>query len=88
MPEKFKQDFPSTIVMLDGTELKLEKPSWLSQVHSDYTSCTLKGLVGIHPCGSFIFISTSFSGAISDKEITVQRGLLDVLPKSYYTARS
>ena len=83
MPPKYKEDFPTAMVILDGTELKLEKPSSLrsqSQVYSDYKSCTtLKGLLGIDPRGSFIFISTLFSGSISDKEISMQGGLYNVL---------
>lgn len=83
MPAKYKEDFPTAMVILDGTELKLEKSSSLrsqSQVYSDCKSCTtLKGLVGIDPRGSFIFISTLFSWSISDKEITSQSGLINVL---------
>ncbi|KAJ8303763.1 hypothetical protein KUTeg_018686 [Tegillarca granosa] len=79
MPQKFKIDFPDTIVILDGTE----RPSSLtsqSQFYSDYkSSTTLKGLVGVDTRGSVVFVSTLFSGFISDKEITAQSGLLDVL---------
>lgn len=83
MPQKFKIDFPDTMVILDGTEMKIERPSSLtsqSQFYSDYkSSTTLKGLVGVDPRGSVVFVSTLFSGSISDKEITAQSGLLDVL---------
>ena len=83
MPSKFREDFPTVLLILDGTELKMEKPSSLrsqSQCYSDYKSATtLKGLVGVDPRGSFTFISMLFSGAISDKEITNKCGLLDVL---------
>jgi hypothetical protein len=83
MPPKFAEDFPDTFLILDGTELKIERPSSLrsqSQCYSDYKSATtLKGLVGIDPRGSFIFISMLFSGSVSDKEITSSSGLLTVL---------
>ncbi|KAL3852059.1 hypothetical protein ACJMK2_015748 [Sinanodonta woodiana] len=83
MPVKFREDFSTTFVILDGTELKVERPSALrsqSQCYSDYKSATtLKGLVGIDPRGSFIFISMLFSGSISDKEITTTCGLLPIL---------
>ncbi|KAL3881638.1 hypothetical protein ACJMK2_028051 [Sinanodonta woodiana] len=83
MPVKFREDFSTTFVILDRTELKVERPSALrsqSQCYSDYKSATtLKGLVGIDPRGSFIFISMLFSGSISDKEITTTCGLLLLL---------
>lgn len=83
MPPKYKEDFPTAFVILDGTEIKVERPSALrsqSQCYSDYKSATtLKGLVGIDPRGSFIFISMLFSGSISDKEITNRSGLLTLL---------
>lgn len=83
MPPKFKEDFPDTMVILDGTEIKTERPSSLrtqSQCYSDYKSATtLKGLVGIDPRGSFTFISMLFAGSISDKNITAKSGLLDLL---------
>ena len=83
MPSKFKEEFPTTFVILDGTEIKVERPSALrsqSQCYSDYKSATtLKSLVGVDPRGSFIFISTLLSGYISDKEITSKSGLLTLL---------
>jgi hypothetical protein len=83
MPSKFKEDFPNTFLILDGTEIKVEKPSSLrsqSQCYSDYkSSTTLKALVGVDPRGSFNFVSMLYSGSISDKELTVQCGLLDML---------
>jgi len=83
MPDKFKKDFPNTLVIIDGTEIKIQRPSSLtaqSQFYSDYKSCTtLKGLVGIDPRGSIIFASMLFSGAISDNQITQQSGFLKLL---------
>ena len=61
MPKKFREDFPNTFLILDGTAIKVQKPSSLrsqSQCYSDYKSATtLKALVGIDPRGSFTFIS-------------------------------
>lgn len=83
MPVGFREDFPTVMVILDGTEIKIERPSSLrtqSQCYSDYKSATtLKGLVGVDPRGSFTFISMLFSGSISDKAITKDCGLLDLL---------
>lgn len=83
MPEKYREEFPDTLVIIDGTEFKIQRPSSMtrqSQCYSDYKSCnTLKGLVGIDPRGSIIFASMLFSGAISDKELTEKSGFLEVL---------
>lgn len=83
MPSKFKAEFKKCMVVLDGTEIKIQRPSSLtsqSQCYSDYKSATtLKGLIGVDPRGSVIFISTLFSGSTSDKEISTKSGLLDHL---------
>lgn len=85
MPRQFREDFPKTMIILDGTEIKLEKPSALrsqSQFYSDYKSCTtLKGLVGVDPRGSFIFISMLFTGGTSDNYITEKSGLLEMMKR-------
>ena len=39
---------------------------------------TLKGLIGISPGGAITFISQLYTGSISDKEIVVRSGLLDL----------
>ena len=53
MPPAFQKDFPTTIMILDGTELRIQRPSSLpcqSQTYSDYKSGnTLKALIGIDP---------------------------------------
>ena len=40
---------------------------------------TFKGLIGISPSGAITFVSSLFSGSISDKELTRQSGLLALL---------
>ena len=66
------------MIFLDGTKLKIEKPSGLlsqSQWYSDYkSSTTLKAQVGVDPRGSLIFILMLFSESISDKKITNDSG--------------
>ena len=83
MPEKIKQLCSSVRVIIDCTEIFTQKPSSLvvnSQMFSAYKShSTFKGLLGIAPHGPFTFISSLFSGSISDVELTKVCGLLDLL---------
>ncbi|VDI46991.1 Hypothetical predicted protein [Mytilus galloprovincialis] len=83
MPESYKKDFPSTLAIIDGTEIKIQKPSSLhaqSQSYSNNKSTnTLKDLVAVDPRGSLLFTSCLFSGAISDKDIFEQLGLKKML---------
>jgi len=49
-------------------------------LYSSYKShTTLKGLVGIAPHGAITFVSSLYTGGISDKEITRCSGILDLL---------
>lgn len=83
MPKDFKSDFPNTLIIIDGTEIKTQTPCALglqSQLYSDYKgNTTLKALIGCDPCGSVIFISELFTGSISDKAITEQSGFYSLL---------
>jgi len=83
MPCKFKKDFPNTMTIIDSTEIRLQKPSALklqSQFWSEYKSSpTLKGLVAIDPRGSLMFVSSLFTGSISDNQLVVDSGFLNLL---------
>ena len=83
MPTQFKAKFPDTRVIIDCTEIFTETPSSLpvqSAIYSHYKHHhTLKGLVGISPSGVVTFISDLYGGATSDKEITRQCGILQLL---------
>jgi len=73
MPTTFKDKYPHVRVILDCTELKIQAPSSMtlnSELYSNYKgTTTLKGLVGVTPSGAVIFVSTLYSGSISDKHI-------------------
>ena len=83
MPECFKEAYPSTFCIFDATELFCETPSSLSlqsQSYSNYKShCTHKGLVAVSPHGALIFVSQLYTGAITDKELTIQSGFLEMM---------
>ena len=80
---KSSRNYPTTRVILDCTEIFVETPSSLllqSQLYSSYKSnTTLKDLIGIAPHGVITFISSLFTGTISDKEITRYSGIIDLL---------
>lgn len=75
--------YPFTRATLDCTEEKVKTPSSKvlnSQIYSNYKNhTTFKGLIGITPCGTVSFISSVYTGWISDKEITARSGILDLL---------
>lgn len=83
MPEVFRQKYPDTFIIIDATELRVEKPSSLSQqsqLYSAYKShCTVKGLLGIAPNGTISFVSALYSGSISDRQLVMDSGLLPLL---------
>ena len=84
MPREFMNSkYSKTRVIIDATELFIQKPSDLalqSVTWSNYKSHnTLKGLIGISPFGSVTFVSELWAGSISDVELIEKSGLLDLL---------
>ncbi|CAC5411562.1 unnamed protein product [Mytilus coruscus] len=83
MPQVFKTLYPTTRVIIDCTEIPTERPSSLalnSKCYSTYKSThTFKSLVGIAPHGALIFISSLYTGSMSDVEITRLCGLVELL---------
>ena len=83
MPQQFKQKYPTTRVVLDATEIHIQKPhlpELQRMTFSNYkNSNTYKSLVGISPEGVITFVSSLFPGSISEKELIRQSGILDLL---------
>ncbi len=82
MPMSFKQLYPSTRVIIDATEIKVETPSLpqLQQMtYSSYKNHNTYILIGISPGGAITFVSKLFPGSISDKELTRKSELIDLL---------
>lgn len=72
-PQDFKRQFPTTRVIIDGTECPVKKPkspiAQQSTFSTNKTRNTIKLLVGATPGGLVSFISTCFGGSTSDGQI-------------------
>ena len=81
MPTDFQKLYPNTRVIIDCTDIFTERPSSLdlaSKIFTTYKSHnTWKGLVGISPHGAVTFISSLYSGCMSDIEITKNSGRIE-----------
>ena len=82
MPKKFKRKYPKCRVIIDCTEIKTETPQSLANktlMYSHYKShMTYKALLGITPSGYISFASDLWTGGISDKQITLNSGILNL----------
>lgn len=83
MPEPFRILYPNTRVVIDCTEIRIQTPSSLvfnSQSYSNYKGTnTFKCLLGVAPHGAITFISSLYTGCMSDVEITKLSGFLDLI---------
>ena len=73
MPKSFRKAFPTTRVILDATECPVEKSSNIalqSTTFSSYKNCnTVKTMIGCTPRGAVCFVSDSYGGSTSDRQI-------------------
>lgn len=83
MPETFKKNFPNCSVIIDRFEIRVQQPTDIGsrvRLYSHYKkNFTAKVLVGCSACGGVTFISPCHNGRISDCQITVKSGILDLL---------
>ena len=84
LPHVFKEKYPSTFSIIDGSEVFIETPSDLqmqSSTWSDYKHHnTCKFLVSCTPNGAVSFVSPLYVGSISDVELTRVSGFVQKLP--------
>uniref|UniRef100_A0A224Z9Z9 THAP domain containing, apoptosis associated protein 2 family protein n=1 Tax=Rhipicephalus zambeziensis TaxID=60191 RepID=A0A224Z9Z9_9ACAR len=82
MPLAFS-DFPNTRVVLDCTEIRIQKSSKLKAQRQTFSAYkhfnTFKALVGVTPDGYICFVPELWGGHVSDTEIVQKSNLLDHL---------
>lgn len=78
MPKVFKSVYPTTRVIVDATEIYVEKPLPQMTFSSYKNNNTFKG---ISPSGAISLISRLVPGSISDKELARQSGFLELLER-------
>ena len=83
IPTAFKEKFPTTFAIIDGSEVFIETPSDLHMQSSTWSQYkhhnTVKFLVACNPNSAICFISPVFVGSISDVELTKLSGFLEKL---------
>ena len=83
MPQAFKDAYPATRVIIDCIEIYIEMPTSFHSQSATFSSYknhnTSKGLIGISPAGYPSFISELYAGRTSDKQITKDCGILNML---------
>ena len=80
LPSAFREKYPTTYCIIDGSEIFMETPSDLHMQSSTWSNYkhhnTVKFLIGCTPNGCISFISPLYVGSISDVELTRVSGLL------------
>ena len=80
LPAFFKGEYQDTYLIIDCTEIFIEKPSQVIQQSATWSEYkghnTGKGLIGISPTLLPVFASDIYPGSISDEEIVRQSGIL------------
>lgn len=79
-PVNFQKAFPKTRVILDATEIPIEKPSNVNAQRMTFSSYknrnTLKTMVGVSPRGQVTYLSDCYGGGTSDRQIIERSSLV------------
>lgn len=72
-PNSFKDSYPNTRVIIDGTEFPIQKPKMPVAQQSTFSTYknrnTMKTLVGASPGGLVTYVSNAYGGSASDRQI-------------------
>ena len=78
-PNDFRHKFPTTRLVIDGTEIPIQKPSNPIAQRSTFSSYknrnTVKVLVGSTPGGLISYLSPAYGGSTSDRQIVERSSL-------------
>ena len=82
-PSDFYAKYPSTRLIIDGTEVPIQTPSlprgqqdtWSTYKHKN----TMKVLIGCTPGGLITYVSPAYCGSTSDRQIVERSNLLEIL---------
>lgn len=80
MPQRFKDNFPTTRVIVDATEIGIQKPGHVENQSASFSTYkntnTMKVLVGCTPRGLISFVSDAYGGSASDRQICERSDLI------------
>ena len=72
-PSNFKEMFPKTRVILDATEVPIQRPKHCDSQRITFSTYknrnTLKTMIGISPRGQVTYVSPSYGGSASDRQM-------------------
>ena len=81
MPASFKTIYPTTRVIIDATEIFIQRPSHPDSQQVTFSTYknhnTAKAMVAITPSGVVCFISKLYGGSITDRELFIETGIID-----------
>lgn len=80
LPEDFRSKFPTTRVIVDGTEIPIQKPSNPTAQRATFSTYknrnTVKVIVGSTPGGLISYLSPAYGGSASDRQIIERSNLM------------